>query len=381
VIAENPEHPGKAGRFHHLSQDWVNAALKAGGRVARSPARDNDPVRITLSSGTTGLPKQIVVSRRWTDVNIQKIQTVSVGTYERVRALILTGMNTVAWQSAFATWMLGGAVLYGGGTNYAAGMALNPNLMSLVPIQLHNLLQNLPPTFEKRSNLRIGLTGAAAPRRLLQAARARLTDNLFFGFGASETSILAFGPTEIADRVPGAVGYVAPWSRIEVVGEDGKALPNGEIGRMRAYVGDLFNGYRNGESDGDGRVEDGWFYSGDLVSVRDDGLLVLEGREDDVINLGGEKISAFSIEEALMTNPDVLDVAAFALAGAGGVETLHAAIVERPGAAAGSIEATVAEKLRHPVTLVVVDAIQRNQMGKIMRRELKANIAARLGLD
>jgi long-chain acyl-CoA synthetase len=110
-----------------------------------------------------------------------------------------------------------------------------------------------------------------------------------------------------------------------------------------------------------------------MGSIKEDGLFVLEGRSDDVLNIGGVKISAWTVEEKLMEEPGVSEAAACALE-FGGVPHLAAAVVgdADPTALGRTFEA----KVKLPIHIIAVDAIPRNQMGKIQRSELVSSLSA-----
>ncbi len=162
-----------------------------------------------------------------------------------------------------------------------------------------------------------------------------------------------------------------PWAELQIVDEADNVLPAGQIGRVRVRSDEMVVSYAEDTDGAETPFKGGWFYPGDLGQLREDGLFVLEGRDDDVLNVGGTKLSALAVEEALLRIPEILEAAAFVLTSAEGTSTLCAAIVLHPQADMAAIAARAGQHVQRPIRLVGISAIPRNQMGKIRRRELK----------
>ena len=170
-----------------------------------------------------------------------------------------------------------------------------------------------------------------------------------------------------------SVGRPLPTVEIEIRDEEGRALPPGERGEI--YVrGDQVSGEYKDRSALDA---DGWFPTRDAGYIDADGYLFLSGRADDVIVRGGENISPGEIEDVLLTHPAVADVAAVAIPSVEWGEAVGMAYVVRDGHAApadAELKALVRDRLRSsrvPERLIVVATLPYNEMGKLLRREVK----------
>jgi acyl-coenzyme A synthetase/AMP-(fatty) acid ligase len=182
----------------------------------------------------------------------------------------------------------------------------------------------------------------------------------------------------IAD-VPGGVGYVVPGVHVDIVDAAGKALPAGEQGRVRVrsiYGCDSYFPLE-GQSP---RFREQGFYPGDLGLLTNNGMLVIGGRENAVINLGGEKVSPERVEAAINSYKGVRDAAAFLASTPVGARFLGSAIVWREQ----SDEAGLREHLQRelppylmPQVFLAVDAVPRNAAGKIDRGRLTQVVTAR----
>jgi acyl-CoA synthetase (AMP-forming)/AMP-acid ligase II len=175
-------------------------------------------------------------------------------------------------------------------------------------------------------------------------------------------------------HIPGAAGYLLPGVTVEAVDGAGNVLPRGQEGLLRTRGPCNIAGYLDDEAASRAVFRDGWFYSGDIGTVRPDGLLIITGREKSVVNLGGDKINPELIERALNAFAAVADAAVFAIRNPLGIDELYAAVVWRDGAAdekalrahcQGSLPAAF-----RPAHFITVAAIPRNDAGKIDRRRL-----------
>jgi acyl-coenzyme A synthetase/AMP-(fatty) acid ligase len=126
-------------------------------------------------------------------------------------------------------------------------------------------------------------------------------------------------------------------------------------------------------------LRDGWFYPGDIGVLNEDGLLKITSRTDDVVNLGGIKVSPLGAEEALRSVYGVQDVAAFVVpAGPNQVGRLWAAVIR--GGAIDPVATKAASRAAKVARVVYVDALPRNEGGKVLKRKLAeaaANILAK----
>lgn len=205
-------------------------------------------------------------------------------------------------------------------------------------------------------------------------------------YGLTETSstIALLGPEEhreaqratdpaIRARL-GSVGKPLPTVQIEIRDESGRALPPGERGEIYVRGEQVSGEYRERKA----IDANGWFPTRDAGWMDADGYLFLAGRADDVIVRGGENISPAEIEDALMTHPAIADAAAVAVPSSEWGEAVGIAIVPRPGQKAPSDEelrTLIKNRLRSsrvPERIAVMDALPHNEMGKLLRREVRA---------
>ncbi len=175
----------------------------------------------------------------------------------------------------------------------------------------------------------------------------------------------------------GSVGRALPTVELEVRDESGRRLGAGQPGLVFVRGAQVAGEYR-----GTGSLLDteGWFPTQDRGWMDEEGYLFLEGRADDVIVRGGENISPGEIEETLLAHAAVLDAVVVAVPSEQWGEAVAAAVVLRPGAAATveALQAWVRERLRSsrvPEQLVFRSELPYNEMGKVLRRVVRRELA------
>lgn len=236
----------------------------------------------------------------------------------------------------------------------------------------------------------IAYGGGRMPLELIERA-LDLFPNAGFtnAYGLTETSstIALLGPEEHreahASKEPAvrarlaSVGKPLPTVEIEIRDEEGRQLPAGESGEI--YVrGDQVSGeYRERSA----LIADGWFPTRDAGYIDAEGYLFLSGRADDVIVRGGENMSPGEIEDVLMSHPAIADAAAIGVPSVEWGEAVGVAIVIRPGHSAPSddeIRTLIKGRLRSsrvPERIAVMEALPYNEMGKLLRRELRTALS------
>ena len=158
--------------------------------------------------------------------------------------------------------------------------------------------------------------------------------------------------------------------------ERGADLPPGTPGEVVIRGETLFSGYlEDAAANAAAFLPGGWFRTGDLGYVDEDGYLYLIGRLNELINRGGEKIAPLEVDRALLTHPAVAEAAAFAVPDARLGEDVVAAVVLRPGAAATARELRrwLLERLtpyKAPRRIWFVERLPRTPTGKVQRGEL-----------
>ncbi|MBB2892611.1 fatty acyl-CoA synthetase [Flexivirga oryzae] len=236
------------------------------------------------------------------------------------------------------------------------------------------------PDFAERGlgELRRAYYGASImPVPVLRRLQERSPDLGFYNcFGQSEIAPLAtvLRPEEHADR-PDSAGRPVLFVEARVVDTDGNEVPPGEQGEIVYRSPQLCNGYWDNPDASAAAFADGWFHSGDLVRMDEQGYVFVVDRIKDVINTGGVLVASREIEDVLYTHPAVAEVAVVGIPDEKWIEAVAAFVVTKG-------EVTQDELVQHartglapfkvPKRIEFVDDLPRNASGKILKRELRA---------
>ncbi|MFZ5847932.1 MAG: acyl-CoA synthetase [Actinomycetota bacterium] len=237
------------------------------------------------------------------------------------------------------------------------------------------------------SSLRKGYYGASPmPVEILNEMQQRLPDVRLWNFyGQTEMAPLAtiLGPDEQISHA-GSAGRAALNVETRVVDDEDNPLPAGEVGEIVHRSPHAMLGYYRDEEKTAEAFRNGWFHSGDLGYLDDEGRLTVVDRKKDMIKTGGENVASREVEEAIYTLDGVAEVAVFGVSHPRWVEAVAAVVVPKPGASL--TEADVIEHTRQhlagyktPKHVVIADALPKNPSGKILKRQLReqhADIAA-----
>jgi len=240
-------------------------------------------------------------------------------------------------------------------------------------------------------------SGALRTLQVLQVGGARLADEhatrvkpvlgatLQQVFGMAE-GLLNYTRLDDPDEVIcGTQGRpLSPGDEVRIVDADGRDLPDGQPGALLTRGPYTPRGYyRAPEQNARAFTPDGWYASGDVVRRRPDGNLVVEGRDKDMINRGGEKISAEEVENLLYRMPGIAQVAAVAAPDAELGERICVFVVPEPGrdisldAISGGLEAAGVAKFKWPERLEIVAELPVTKMGKLDKKALRDMLAGR----
>lgn len=223
-------------------------------------------------------------------------------------------------------------------------------------------------------------SSASLPPKVLHGLEALFDAPVVEAYGMTEASHqMASNPLPPARRKPGTVG-IAAGAEITILDVAGSQLPPGATGEIAIRGPGVTGGYEANPQANEAAFTDGWFRTGDLGTLDEDGYLRIEGRIKEIVNRGGEKVSPREVDEALLEHAGVAQAAAFAIPHPTLGEDLAAAVVARPGVTLdetqlrGFLFGRLAE-FKIPSRLLVVDAIPKGPTGKVQRTSLYKALA------
>ena len=217
---------------------------------------------------------------------------------------------------------------------------------------------------------------AALPVSLLRRWKEISGHTLLERYGMTEIGMALSNPLR-GERVPGRVGTPLPSVEVQLVGENGKPVALGTQGEIEVRGPGVFLEYWGSPNATRNAFRDGWFRTGDTAVVENGVYRILGRTNVDILKTGGHRVSALEIEEALREHPAVAECAVVGVPDQEWGERVAVAVVLNDGDAldlsslrAWAKESLAAHKL--PSRLLVLDALPRNPVGKVMKPAVAA---------
>ena len=344
-------------------------------------ADGEEPVVILYTSGTTGVPKGVVLSHRmitWNAINTQ----------------ISWGLRETDITPTFAPFFHAGGLnvlttpLYHLGGTVVLLPASHPQtilreiekerctVVFAVPTVFQHMLEHPAFAGTDFASVRFCVTGGSSCP--LPVIRGYAERGLEFrqGYGLTEAGVNCFSlAPEDAVRKAGSVGHPVFHSRARIVDDKDADVAPGEVGELVLAGSHICSGYWNRQEATREANRGGWWHTGDLVRCDAEGYYFIVGRKKDMFISGGENIYPAEIEDVIITHPGVLEVAVISQPDPRWGEVGLAVVVPRTpnGLSAEEILSYCSDKLARyklPRTVCFVESLPRNVMGKIVKAEL-----------
>lgn len=345
--------------------------------VARGP---DDLAALLYTSGTTGRSKGAMLSHKNLLSNAQSLTDLwqITDTDRLIHALPI--FHTHGLFVAMNTSLLAGAqVRFMAGFDVDVILSEIPasTIMMGVPTFYTRLLSDARLTSELVGKMRLFISGSAP---LLAETHTAFEDRtghrILERYGMTETNMITSNPFD-GERVAGTVGYALPGVEVEIT-DNGTPVAAGDIGMIEVRGDNVFQGYWNmPEKTAEELRDTGFFITGDLGVMSNDGRVSIVGRQKDLIISGGYNIYPKEIEDVINDVDGVLESAVFGVLHADfGESVLAAVVLEDAGMSCDAIAAVVEPQLarfKHPRRYIVIDALPRNTMGKVQKNVLRAD--------
>ena len=366
-----------------LDADW-QAQVDLSPPLHRMAPGGHSPFIMNMSSGTTGLPKGNVHTHA-TYLCILRAHFIDMGQRPDDRVLAVLPLAPAAGRSiVLATLLMGGTVHFAPPLLSASEIAAlctrqGITVLCVVPTIVRSLLRIAPEDRLLLPGLRCFISVGAMlfPDESAQVRR-RISPHLINYYGSTGGGINTMLLPHELDAKPGSVGRPALGCEIEIVDDRGAVLPHNETGRLRVRCGSTCRGAYPPDPLDDTYFE-GWHYPGDYACLDEDGYLFLQGRYNDIIIRGGSNVYAPEVERALLGLPAIKEAAVFGMDSGAGDEAVVAFIVADPGLADDVVIRHCRGRLaayKVPTHLHRIDALPRNSIGKVLKRELLATLRA-----
>ncbi|MGW0872060.1 acyl-CoA synthetase [Streptomyces sp. NPDC002740] len=355
-----------------------------GARVEPVDVEPDDLQRLMYTSGTTSRPKGVRIT--YGNLHAKNVaQIVQFGLTSADTTLVAGPLYHVGGLDMPAL-----PVLYAGGGVVlqrrfdAAGVlrAIQEHRVTnawLAPVMVNAVLE-VPDreSYDTTSMRFIVGGGEKTPEPVLRRIMNAFPNAWFAdAYGLTETvSGDTFLDREHALSKLGSVGRPVPHTRVRIVDDMDQEVPAGELGEITLRGPKVFAGYWRDEKATAAALRNGWFHTGDIGHVDEDGFLFIDDRKKDMIVSGGENIATPEVERVLYEHPAVLEAAVVGLTHPRWGEVPRAFVVFRPGASAGADELREfcrerLAKFKVPARIDLVGELPRTPSGKVLKRTLR----------
>ena len=373
IVVEEEDTPG-AIRFSEVLAD-------ASDEPPDIEIQEEDTAVILYTSGTTGVPKGVMLTHKnlYTNaVSGAKVQgpepdDVSLHVLPLSHSYGLTVMNA-GWmfpnKAVLMPWfdLEGACQLIE--KYHVTGFAGVPAMFAIM------LNSDIPDRYDLSSLKRCGSGSAPLPVEVMKGFEERFNCIILEGYGLSEASPVVSAHRPDRERKPGSIGQPIPDVEVKIVDEAGHEVPQGEMGELIVKGPNISPGYYKLPDETAKSFKDGWLYTGDMARADEDGYLYLVERKKDLIIRGGFNIVPRDVEEVLYTHPAVIDVAVIGIPDPIMGEEIKAIVVLQDGAQVSEEDLIRfcqehLAKYKTPKIIEFMETLPRNPIGKIMRKELR----------
>jgi long-chain acyl-CoA synthetase len=354
---------------------------KASAQFTPVEVEEEDLCHLMYTSGTTGWPKGVMATHRNMTHNVTEFGKVH---FKADDTIMVATPIFHCWGLINGTF----GMLSRGGTvvtveRFYPDKALDdierlrPTCFIGVP-PMYNLFVKTPDVEQRKIDSVVFCLSAATkmPVELIKLVEEKLKWKYAEAWGLTEVSCVGTTAPYTETRI-GSCGYGMADTKLKVIGEDGKEVPIGERGELCCKGTCVTKGYLNKpEATREVFDEEGWFHSGDIAIMDEDGYAYIVDRKKDMINVGGEKLFPSEVEDIMLTNPKIKDLVIVGIPDELKGEVGKAFIELKNGekATGEEIKEWCKPKMapyKIPAVLEFVDEIPRSASGKALRRLLR----------
>ncbi len=350
----------------------------------------DDLALIQYTSGTTGSPKGAALTHRNVLSNVAQgkawVPSIARGDGCVVYAVLpMFHAYGLTLSLAFAMSLGARLVLF---PRFDPDMVLEvtkkhpATFLPLVPPIADRLLRASREKGVSLAGIQVALSGAMSlPHELVVRFEAATGGFLVEGYGMSECSPVLIGNPVADNRVPGSIGLPFPSTECRVVDPDEptRDVPTGSPGELVVRGPQVFGGYYGKPEDTEEAFTEGWYRTGDIVTIDDAGFVRIVDRLKEIIITGGFNVAPTEVEHALRQHPQVEDAAVVGLPNEHSGEEVVAAIVASAGEdvdveAVRDFARGILTAYKVPRRLFLVDELPTSMIGKVLRREVRERL-------
>ncbi len=375
ALGVNPDADEPSGSDDETLEDLIARSSKA-----PAPKASKHASIIILTSGTTGTPKGANRSTPPTLAPIGGILSHVPFKANEVTSLPAPMFHALGFLHGTIAMFLGSTLVLR--RKFKPPLVLediakhNVTAMVVVPVMLSRILDAIEKMDSKPdlSSLRIVfVSGSQLGAELAARALKDMGPVIYNMYGSTEIAFATIAGPKDLERNAATVGPVVKGVKVKIYDDNGRELPQGEVGRI--FVGNTFpfSGYTGG---GNKQIINGLLSSGDVGYFDEHGLLYVSGRDDEMIVSGGENVFPAEVEDLISGHPEVVEATAIGVEDKEWGHRLRAFVVKKDGS--GLDEDTVKHYVRDhlarykvPREVIFLEELPRNPTGKILKRELR----------
>ncbi len=342
----------------------------------------DDTAVILYTSGTTGKPK----GAELTHSNLKKNTEIAAGLFE-------LGENTVTLGALPLFHSFGqtcglNATMFGGGTLTLIPRFDPAKALEIIQRDKVTVFEGVPTMYTAMLNLDnkddydvsclqvCASGGSAMPGEVLRGFEEAFGCKVLEGYGLSETSPVASFNHPDKERKIGSIGTPIEGVEMKVVDDDGNDVDQGEVGEIVIKGHNVMKGYWDREDATKESIKDGWFYTGDMAKVDEEGYFFIVDRKKELIIRGGYNVYPREIEEVLYEHPAIMEAAVIGVEDANMGEEVGAAVVLKEGEdlSEDELKSYVKEQVanyKYPRKVWFADELPKGPTGKILKREIE----------
>jgi long-chain acyl-CoA synthetase len=354
------------------------------------PAREEDTLTILYTSGTTGVPKGVMLSHNNHASEARILaemrgkldpEVVVIGVLPLYHIYGITSVINVSMYLGLTIELF---------SKFDPEKVINlaqeetKSILFAVPTMYNRLIQVASQNPPGRSSLKFCISGGSSlPVEFLNRFENLFNTKIYEGYGLTEAPVCVENPYGGLTK-PGSIGLPITEFNAKIVGIDGNEVIPGEKGELLIKGPGVMKGYLNRPQDTSETIRDGWLHTGDIARKDADGYIYIVDRKKDLVIRGGYNVYPREIEELIYQIPQVLEVAVIGVAHEDLGEELAAMVVLKegaeldPNAIRDYVKKQVAPYKYPRIIQIVQDSLPKSGTGKILKKEIRKKFGGHL---
>jgi len=361
----------------------LTAAYADKDRFERYPADDDDTLKILYTSGTTGVPKGVMLTHGNLASEARILaemrgamdpDTVVIGVLPLYHVYGITSVLNVSLYLGLTIELF---TQFDPEKVIRVAAEENHTILFAVPTMYNRLIEIASQNPPARSSLKFCISGGASlPVEFIHRFETLFNTKMYEGYGLTEAPVCVENPYGGLTK-PGSIGLPITEFSAKIVDLNGNEVPPGERGELLIKGPGVMKGYLNRPAETQATIKNAWLYTGDIARKDDDQYIYIVDRKKDLIIRGGYNVYPREIEEVLYQIPEILEAAVIGVADADLGEEIAAVVVlkERAQIDTQTIQAYVKERVapyKYPRIIDIISApLPKSGTGKILKKEIR----------